>query len=182
MQENSKRFYYDFESEGKEFLRRIGQVLSNSGDLSKYVAQCWHSECGTFWFAGGEWEIANKLEQKPIRFQILKKAILMLNRAIATADQLESVGLRDISHAPCRPCNRERRLEDFRNQQRKKHFPPCFGTKQIGETCEYEICARDRKWDCSHPCTIHPEREAIRKKRMDILSQHYQHEITRAAS
>ena len=155
----------------KELLRYVGKVLLSrdpeKNGLSKHIAQCYYPECTTFWFVGGEYQTSQLL---PADFmEILRRAVVILNQVIpVTPDEILSVkGLDDISHGPCRLCLREKMLEAYRRKQRESGYPDCFGT--AGHFCSREECAEDSRWNCSHPCTIHPVREKIRWERMNRI-------------
>jgi len=151
----------------KDVLEYIGQFLILAGDISKHIVQCTYAGCETFWFLGGEWETKSLIPIDVMKKLI--KAVRILNYVKSVIpDELGKVeGLQDISHGPCRLCLRERKLEAYRRWQRGNKFPECFGS--AGHFCSREKCAEDPKWNCSHPCTIHPEREAMRRRRMELL-------------
>jgi len=159
----------------KGWLKHVSEELKEKGEnLSQHIDQCFYPDCQAFWFVGGEFK-TNEIVANDEVMRTLKESILVLNqiKPVTTAE-LQAVGLADVSHGPCRLCLREKRLADFRRRQENNNYPPCFGTKQAGEGCDREICAEDRRWDCSHPCTIHPEREYIRNRRKRLLQIYYQ--------
>ena|GEM_PF-3776273 len=161
----------------KSVLENVGLYLLEHGNSSAYVNQCFYRGCETYWFAGGEYNTKEEFhariakgELPPNSFDILKFAIYVLNQVESvTPDELQSVkGLEDITHGPCRLCLRERELERFVRHQTNNHYRICYGSKQVGEICDNEN-HYNPIWSCSHPCTIHPEREALRRRRMELL-------------
>jgi hypothetical protein len=162
-----------------DVLKYVGQVLIRSGGnqdlvraggMSKYVGQCLYRGCETYWFAGGEHKVSQEIPTDS--FRELKRAIIILNEieSVIPDDIIAVKGLGDVSHDLCRLCQREMRQDDYRRQQKKKGFPDCFG--KAGAYCDREECAEGPDKNCAHPCTIHPEREAIRRKRMELLKNH----------
>jgi len=157
----------------EDVLEYVGAFLGS--DLCRYISQCDRLSCRTFWFSGGEWKIKEKIEEriregknKPGSFERMRRAIIVLNMMEPISpDELAKGGIINVSHGPCQLCTREDSLRSFHRHQRKQGFPDCFGTAY--RYCNREKCEENRQWDCAHPCTIHPEREKIRSKRMKLI-------------
>lgn len=157
------------EGDGKGLLKYVSIFLEVNG-LCEHISQCVCPDCTTFWFSGGEQKTKEAIERmiaegkaKPGSLERLKRAIVILNETEPVASkEMEAEGLRNISHDYCRLCQRDKKLEAHRRRQEKDGFYPCFGTKALGDSC-------DEERRCSHPCTIHPEREAIRRRRMQLI-------------